>query len=81
MDRIELDSNRDEELSLKQILALLRRLYPEEKSNNGSRSQNNTEAKGIDVSEELKYWRSLYENVETLYRGHDLQGIESKVHI
>ena len=81
LDCIELDSKGDEELSLKHTLASLRRLYLEEKSNTGLRSENDTEAKGIDVSEELKYWRRLYKNVETLHGGNDLQGIELKVHI
>ena len=78
---IELDSNQDEELSLKRILASLRRQHLGEKSNTGLRLKIYTEAKDIDISEELKYWRRLYKNVETLHDGNDLEGIEFKVHI
>ena len=81
LDCIELDSNRDEELSSKHILASLRRQYLEERSNTGLRSENSTEAEDIDVSEELNHWRHLYKNVETLHRGNGLQGIVFKVHI
>ena len=81
LDCIELDTNRDEVLSLKHILTSLRRQYLEETSNTGLRSENNTGAKGIDVFEELKCWRRLYKNVETLHGGNSLQGIEFKVHI
>ena len=73
VDCIEMDSNRDEELSLKHILASLRRQHLED---TGLRSENNTVAKDIDVPEELLYWRRLFENVETLCRENDRQGIE-----
>ena len=78
LDRIEMDSNRDEELSLKHILASLRRQYLED---TGLRLENNTVARDIDVSKELMHWRRLFENVETLYRENHRQGTEFKVHI
>ena len=81
LDCNELDPDRDEELSLKHILASLRRQYLEEKPNTGLRSEDNTEAKDINVSQELRHWRRLYKDVETLHSGNDLQGIEFKVQI
>ena len=72
----ELDSNRDEDLNLKHTLALLHQQYLKEESNTGLSSDDSTEGKGIDISEELRVWRRLYENVKNLHRGNDPQGIE-----
>lgn len=73
----ELDSSSNETSSLRGSLALLHQRHWEDQAESGlSSDKEGTEAENINILEELNAWRILYERVEMLHSGDDLQSRE-----